>query len=455
MPLVACGDALAAWTDPLDITDPRGYTIYISDIAAGRHGDVAAVGETYSKPDGVVVYSSEDRGPFEGEEVNDSGAESPAICLDRRDATLVLSHKVDFGGAVRVYTRPAGGRFEPQQILDMRPGYPQGIATSPAGEVMAYWIGTNLGGTVGGSLRVAVRSAAGHDFGPVQDVSARGGEVDYPRLLFDRRGNALLAWLADGRLEYSVRHPGGTFGPVRVLEPDVHYGEFDVAANRAGRAVAVWRAHPGKHNALRASVGSVAGGFGAVRRFGGKANRGPYVAVDRGGEAAVTWLSGKYPEYALRSALKPAGSGRFGTSHALARSYTDEFEVAGDGRGTLTIAWLKRGTVRVARHRSGKRGFAKQAVAANPTRGMTMATTAGGRTVIVSRTYKKHFEALVARPGRPFGRVTEVGHVRKGETLDGPGIVTGGDGGAFVWWGVGARNSDEGATWFRGAYLLP
>jgi hypothetical protein len=188
----------------------------------------------------------------------------------------------------------------------MRPGYPYGIAASPRGDVIAYWTGSDLGGTVGGRVRVAVRPAGGRKFGPVQDVSAPHQEADYPGLLFDRRGNALLAWLADGRLEYAVRHPGGAFGPVRVLEPEVHYSTFDVAAGRDGRAVAVWRAHPGKHNALRASFGSVAGGFGPPRRIGGKASRGPYVAVDRGGEAAVTWLAGSYPKFKLRAALAPA-----------------------------------------------------------------------------------------------------------------------------------------------------
>jgi hypothetical protein len=454
--LAAPGAAAAAsWTEPLDITPRDGYTVYISDIAMSRHGDVAAIGETYSKPDGVVVYTSHDGGPFEGEEVNDSGGESPSICFDRRGATIVLSHKVDFGNIVRVYQRPPGGRFGREQILDSRPGDPAGIATSPAGEVLAYWTGTDTAGSTGGPVRVAVRPAGGGPFGPPQNVSERGEEAGYPYLLFDGRGNALMAWETDVGLEYATRPRGGSFGPVQLLAAaaDGYAGYPDIAANRGGRAIAVWRAHPGKHNEIRAAFGTVAGRFGGSVRIGGRANRGPVLGLDAGGEALVAWRAGSYPKLPLRAAVARAGSRRFDKSQVVTRTYADLMSVAADDHGTLTMGWLDGRDVNTARHRAGKAGFVKDVVAQNA-RYATMGATGDGRTVIVTRTFKKHVEAVVAKPGHSFGRVREVGKVRKGETIDGPGLVTGA-GGAFAWWGTGARDSDEGASWFAGSRLLP
>jgi hypothetical protein len=452
--LTACGPAAAAhWREPLDITPHDGFTIYLSDLAVDRHGDVAALGETYSKPDGLVAYTSIDRDPFTGEEINDSGGEDAFLCFDRNGALVVLSHRVDVGNLIRVYTRPSRRRFGPERLLDTRPGEPWGIATSPKGEVFAYWTGTNPEGTVDGPARIAVRPARGGGFGPVQDLSA--SEAGGLRLLFDRHGNALMLWQVDGRVEYAIRHPGGSFGPARVLasSADAFADYLDVAANRDGRAVAVWRAHPGKHNTMRAAFGSVAGGFGESRRFAGRANRGPYAALDAGGEAVVAWRAAAKDTYALRAALATAGSTRFGRARELARGYVAPIRPVADDRGTATVAWIDADGLRAARHRPG-RGFTSELVAEGPLRGAGIGATANGRTVIASSTYKKHVEAAVARPGHSFGRSQDIGGVKRGESLYGPVISTGGDGGAFVWWG-GARSSARETRWFAGSYLDP
>jgi hypothetical protein len=458
--LVLCDSASAAWTKPLDITPRDGYTVYVSDLAVDRRGDVAAVGETYSAPDGLVVYSSHARGPFEGEELNDSGGENAAICFDRQGGLVVLSHKIDFGGAVRVYTRPRGGSFGYERILDARPGYPYGIVTSPTGDVFAYWTATNAGND-GGGVRVAVRPAGSSRFGPVQDVSAPGLDVDRVGIVFDRQGNALMSWMATRRLEYAVRHPGGSFSAARVLSPaaGLYDASYDIASNRAGRAVAVWRAHAGRKRELRAAFGSVAGGFGGSEQIGGKANRGPYAALDRDGQAVVAWRSGGGGSFELRAAVARPAAARFGSSHVLFEGYAEQPAVAADGRGTATIAWLDGTTLRAARRRSTGGGFEREVVGESNVRAASLEVTADGRTVLAWKAFAKggtkRIKASVAGPGDPFGAVRTLAKLARIDGVQGPGIAIGGGGGAFAWWGVDRETAKRETSWFAGSYLLP
>lgn len=455
-PAASRADA-SEWTKPLDITPRDGLTEYMADVAVDRRGDVAAIGETYSAPDGLVVYSSFDHGPFEGEEVNDSGAEGPAICFDRSGGLVVLSHKVDFGNAIRVYTRPSGGSFGKAQLLDHRPGYPYGVATAPNGAVIAYWTGTDAAGSSSGALRVAVRPAGATAFGPVQDVSEHGLEVEGVQLVFDRAGNALIAWTVAGRLEYAMRHPGGAFGTPRVLASAAGYGAtHGFAATPAGRAVAVWRASRGKGHQVRAAFGTVAGGFGGSRRIGGDANRGPYVALDRNGEAVAAWRIPAGSTSELRAAVAEPGADHFGGSRRLDAGYSEPVGVAAS-HGTATVAWLDGATLWAARHARDATGFAEEPVDRSNVRDAALAVTADGRTVLAWKASRKgrRIRVAVARPARSFGAVRTLTRFARSESIEGPAVEAGGDGGAFVSWGTTRETATRDSIWFSGSYLLP
>lgn len=459
--LVAAGgvaQGATVWTEPLDISPRDGYTIYMSDLAVDRHGDVAAVGETYSAPDGLVVYSSLDRGPFDGEEVNDSGAEGPAIAFDRAGGLVVLSHKVDFGNAIRAYTRPLGGSFGAAQLLDHRPGYPYGVATAPNGAVIAYWLGTDQAGSETYELRAAVRRAGAAEFGPVQDVSEPGLPAEGVQLVFDRAGNTLIAWTVDGRLEYAIRPPGGSFGTRRVLAAAAGYGATHaIAATPAGRAVAAWRASGGAKHQVRAAFGTVADGFGASRRIGGDANRGPFVALDRDGEAVAAWQVRSGSSSVLRAAVAAPAAERFGASRRVHSGYSEPVGVVADGHGTATVAWLDGATLWAARHTADTPGFAKEPVDRSNVRDATLGVTADGRTVLAAKATRKgrRVRAAVARSGHPFGAPKTLTRFARSEGIQGPYVGAGGDGGAFVWWGTDLETAKRETIWFSGSYLLP
>lgn len=460
--LASSGSAAARWSNPLLITPRDVYTAYVADLAVGRTGDVAAIVESYSAPEGLLVYSSHDRGPFEWEKVNDSGGESPAIGFDRQGATLVLSHRVDDDNAIRLYSKPRGGSFGTARLLDLRPGYPAGIATSPTGDVFAYWTGTNAQGTASTSLRIAVRPAGSEDFGPVQDLSAPNLDARSraPQIVFNRAGDALILWTVAGRLEYAIRHPGEAFGPTVVLSASVG-DAYDLASTAVGRAVAVWRDR--ERREIRASFGSVAGGFGQSSRIGGRATRGPEVVVNRLGESVAAWRTGGYRTGAsserVRAAVAEPGAG-FGAPRVVYTGFVDRLELAADGHGTATVAWLSGSRLLAARHTAGKRGsFALETVGQSNVRGYSIGATRDGRTVLAWKAFAKHgskrVKAAIAHARRPFGPVRNLGRLgRVASFRQDPYVSVGGDGGAFVWWGV-ERETEPQKVWFAGRYLLP
>lgn len=452
--LSVCAPASAAWTKPFDITPRNGFTVGLYDIAVDRGRDVAALGDTLTAPDGLVAYSSEDRGPFAGEEVVGFSVEFPSICFDQAGATLVLAAG-DAPAPVRVYSRPRGGRFGPGQVVDGQPGAPRTITTSPTGEVFAVWSRAGGGGIAVGPVRVAVRPAHGKTFGPAQALPRRHVRSRDPRIVFDRRGNALATWVAAGRLEYAIRHPGGKFGGVRVLERAVG-DDYAIASNRSGRAVAVWRSRTGRRRSVRAALGTVGSGFGRTERIGGRANRGPVVALDRAGDAIAAWRGGTYPRYRLRGAIARAGEPRFDSSSLLSKRRPDRFGVAVDGRGTQTIAWHERASIRVARHESGSRRFKRQRVADSGARDVSVDGTGNGRTVVAWKAFvkggRKRVKVAVADGGQPFGPPTRLTRFSRHQLVDGP-FVEGRGGGAFVWWSTGLKRADS--EWQAGSYLVP
>ena len=463
---LACALALghgaqADWSKPVTIT-PSAHLVQTLSLALGDWGDIEAVGTPQSRIDGVAAYSSHDRGPFEVQRLNPSPGDSPIVALDGAGTAVVLSYRIDADLAIRAYEKPPGGRYGKARLLDPRPAYPYDLVTSPSGDVFGLWRGTNRKGTGGGPLRIAVHPPGG-DFGPVQDVSEPGQEVDFVGLVFDRAGNALAAWTVQGRLEYSIRPRGGSFGPRRVLSTSlrpVYSAEFDVASNGSGRAAIVWRDHDGAgHRQVRAAFGTVAGGFGPSKAIGGRSSRGPFVRVGRDGEAVAAWRGGQQttaePLNVSAAIARPRRG--FGAVHVLQRgAYVDQMRVRSDGHGTLRVLWRAGRRIVSARHTAGASGFDKQTVTRGRAYYFYTGATSDGRTIVAWRVFAKDgakkVKARVARSGHSFGKARTLARLAGGFG-GGPFVSTGRNGSAFVWWGVYTEGS--GPNSWKGSHLGP
>jgi hypothetical protein len=391
--------------------------------------------------------------------LNGTPGDSPSIALDGEGNAIVLSYRLNTDLAIRVYEKPRGARYGRARLLDPRPAYPYDLVTSPAGDVFGLWAGTNLDGTSGGPLRIAVHPTGG-DFGAVQDVSEPEQEVRSVGLVFDRAGNALVAWTVPGRLEYSIRPRGGSFGPARILSTSlrpVYSASFDVASNGAGRAAIVWRDRRAGHRQMRAAFGTVADGFGPSKAIGGRSSRGPYVTVGRDGEAVAAWRGGRGTAAAplnVSAAIARPGHG-FGPPAVLRQSYVEQLRVLDDGHGTARVLWLAaERSITTARHEGGEGGFDLQTVADSNARAFFTGVTSDGRTIVAWRAFakggSKRVKARVARPRHSFGPVRTIARLTRTQSFGvGPVVTTGGGGSAFVWWAV------SGPDLWRGSYLDP
>jgi hypothetical protein len=96
---------------------------------------------------------------------------------------------------------------------------------------------------IGGSGSPPAAEPASLSFGPVQRI---GGPVSYfggePDVAVDGRGSVTVVWGRAGRIVASTRPPGGGWSaPERLSDPAVRATRPQVAADRAGNLVVVWK----------------------------------------------------------------------------------------------------------------------------------------------------------------------------------------------------------------------
>lgn len=133
---------------------------------------------------------------------------------------------------------------------------------------------------------VAIRPKGARRFGRPQRLSARpGGAID---LAVAANGAAIAIWGIQDGIEFSVRPPGGRFGPPVTHGRDTDYGPagFDVGMAADGSALITWDDEGGSAVALYRS------GNGRLRRypgFNGKDVGDVLSAVNERGDMAILW----------------------------------------------------------------------------------------------------------------------------------------------------------------------
>ena len=215
-------------------------------------------------------------------------------------------------GPVLLRTLPPGGAMSaPVTVAPDEPDLTRAplVAVGPDGTTVVAWQVTPYTIDFHPLVRWAIRPPGG-TFGPVRSTTRWASE---PRLAADAAGDMVLAWREEwtadttaAPLEMRVRAmrrpAGGVFGPAETLSTplprDVSAPSVAVAAG--GRVALAWVEYPkanpiGEPDAhLRASVGTVAGGFGPGAELASvQASRtfayDPAIAVDAAGRAVATW----------------------------------------------------------------------------------------------------------------------------------------------------------------------
>jgi hypothetical protein len=464
----AAAHAAGRWGPLQTIFAPDPENWKLADVVLTPGGDSLARIGSYSESR-LRLAASHDHGPFDERRFFTEGR--PGLYNDGRGGILAIG--IEQSGRISARAGSVDGRFGPRQTIAYEPETLLDAfeyAVSPRGDVFLIWATSSDTCACLSRLKASVRPAGKEEFGPVQVLSPRNRSSYNPQMVFDRHGNALLAWEQEhdvnrGRLAYAL-HPAGAgeFGPTRTLHAAGNHGAafgLHLAANPGGRAVAVWSARAEPLRDVRAAFGTVAAGLHSIQRVANGRTDEAHVALDRGGEAVVAW-GGRRPTLAIA----PPGE-RFGRPRALERGRATGPVVVDDGAGTFTLSWraMPRRALHVARLKVGSATARVAELAPGRVWRATLAATAAHETLIAwnlieSNTPKRGTDpqlsaanVAVAPPGDPFGTPLRLTPGPSGTAFPNSRveIKTDAVGGALVWW----EGDVDGAPGTFGRFRLP
>lgn len=186
------------------------------------------------------------RGGFRGPH-DVSGGDLPRLAVDRRGNALAVWRRGVFPKArVRVAFRPAGRRFGRARTLSgPDAGDETDVAFDRRGNALAVWWRRSPNGR---NFRVqAAFRPAGSRFRKPRTIARVRRRVAEPRVAFDRRSNALVAWWAELNrnrgtwVQAAYRPAGRRFRKPRTVSRRAEgVGEIRLAFDRRGNALAVW-----------------------------------------------------------------------------------------------------------------------------------------------------------------------------------------------------------------------
>ncbi len=230
---------------------------------------------------------------------------SPArVAVDADGNTTFVWTQLDgtrddpFGGpcCARVVTRTrwADGRLSPLRTLnaDGETALEVEVAVSPTGDRVFMW---SVFTSEFGETPVRVRAlSAGGELSPIQTVTPPGSFSGSPRVVaVDSGGGAVLSWNGDKglgpfRLQIRKRLASGALGPIQNLSDNrASVSGSDVAVNRAGDAVFVWRQEDYVRTRTRTADASLSPIQTLAREPG--SFLAAEVDANEAGDAAFTW----------------------------------------------------------------------------------------------------------------------------------------------------------------------
>ncbi|MCP9490672.1 MAG: hypothetical protein MSC31_12450 [Solirubrobacteraceae bacterium MAG38_C4-C5] len=262
---------------------------------------------------------------------------------DQRNA--IVGYQIRVPGEDRLQSRtvrPSGARTDARTIAEI--GFPPRFVATPAGRfrsqpVLAWLIGEADGLAVGLSRAIdgLLGEAVREDFPDDEDYGLDG-------IRFAATGDdTLLAVYNDGGLFINERPPSGLFGPTqRVSMSNSSAIDPRVAVGEDGRVALAWTEFvDGGGRAAFASVRTAGGQFGAPVQVSAPGEN-PLdldVVVTSEGVVRVAYLAAQ-PELSTGPVrLVTLG----GPTETLTAAGTDamDLELAADGRGGTTVAWLR------------------------------------------------------------------------------------------------------------------
>ncbi len=228
------------------------------------------------------------------------------------------------------------------------------IALGPDGTAIAVWRRATCSGSSekhkceNGRIQYAVRPPGG-SFSAAVEMPADPGEpgADTPRVAFDGAGSAIAVWASSAgpvkRIRYSFRPPGGAFGATETIaEPLEGFPGFpQLAITPGGRAVVAFERYVEGKPVPSYAVRPAGGDFGPTETIAGDTgglNGSPIVRLDDAGNGIAAWMSNE-PEVGLtvRYAQLAAGSSQFAPTQTIELGALPDLAMSPSG--AAVIVW--------------------------------------------------------------------------------------------------------------------
>ena len=230
------------------------------------------------------------------------------------------------------------------------------VAVDPAGNAVAVWSEFDGSAQV---VRAATRRA---DAGwtPAEDLSAAGGEADFPQVALDDAGNAVAVWVSHNGTNWVVqsatRQAGGNWTAAATrLAAGQNARSPRIALDAAGNAVALWERFNGTNWIVQSATRPAGGTWStaANRSAAGRDARRPQIVVDATGTAIAAWERSNGSVWIAQAAVRPV-MGDWSAVASLSATDARETDVALTPAGGAVVVWVRTsGGAQVAAYDAG------------------------------------------------------------------------------------------------------
>lgn len=229
------------WSEPLALSPPFAFPGGDRfDVAAGQ-GEAVSVVWTARVAGAMHVFEVHRTGPGWSSAHELGRGNTPRVAMDGRgDTTVMWSRR-----APHVVTRMQNGVWSTPRVFTGGAGHPHALAGNRAGDDVLLWTQSGRGNSA--RMRAAFRARTSATWPHAVTVPSK--RVDYvgAGLAVDRAGRVLAAWATGGGggdVWWTRRSLAGRWSPARKVVGDVgHIGEYgwlDLSVNRRGRALIRW-----------------------------------------------------------------------------------------------------------------------------------------------------------------------------------------------------------------------
>ena len=328
--------------------------------------------------------------------------QEPVVAASAGGDVVAAWRSVENGGVVRASFRPAGGRWQPVVEWPAWAGSPR-VAIDRKGSAIVTWIALRENSA---TVAASVRPAGRRWETPVQ-LSSQDEWATDPRVGMDAAGNAFVAWRSS-RWPESIQTrylsaETGTWAPAVALAA-YGYSELELSVSPGGQALLVWDVSFDVGYGVAAAVG--AGGRWEQPAFVGRSREGddwftrPKAIAPAIGDrsAVVAWQYSIHGNGVIEATVRPAGGG---WEASVDLSFTDgqafSPAVAVDAAGNVLTAWDANVDIEGSTRSAGAASWDRPVVVSPSTGAPVLRTSARGDAVALWSSGSSSSEVRAAR----------------------------------------------------------